>query len=1333
MHSPDASLPEEFGRYRIRRKLGAGAMGTVYVADDTQLMRQVAIKIPQLKPDGFPDLLERFHREARTAATLRNSHICPVYDVGVIDGQHFISMTFIEGKTLAEVSRSNARITERQILILVRKLAQALQDAHQHGIVHRDLKPANIMIDTRGEPVVMDFGLAFQTQMPSERLTVDGHIVGSPAYMSPEQLSGDTKTLTPAVDQYALGVTLYELLTKQLPFQGSFASIINQIINQPPPSPRQLRPNLDPQIDELCLKLMAKNPEQRFPSMQDVADRVTAILKSESRVDTAKSPIKPAADVINGSPDYFDKIQQRIAALIEKAELREALDVVKDIAQMQDAEPREWARQMQKEISSKIQERKGQLNILANVAAKLIREHDYAEAVNVLSSIPEAERTEEVQDLLGDAENKAEETNLLMNDIQQAIANDQPKELAPVIRRYLQLKPGNAAVRSLADDLKKYGPEELIRIRRRRQNYFDPAPPLFQPMHLVYALGGISGLALAVYAWTLFYLVPSGTVVVDVFDARISINFLNHEITSSSSGQQFALRSSDQQRMSFMIDGNESTTREINVANREIKRLAARIKDDKLDLQISSNLPNFTASEKDSDGESVSRTAPASLGQLPTTSPDQFKEERFDLMSESDLNAMSSPKILWKRADQKLIGTLVENSDSGWLWKISQRKVSGDFDLEVDFLVVGSNFVDVGLPLKDTVGHLKIGKQGTALHWIDGKDTDWKKNGPPVGNKEMRLKPDTRHQLSVSVRHAGNDVSVDAKLDGEVVCQLKSSRSRISIPKIEVPTPDHVKLVTELSKRNDSRLEIHRFRVRDLGPGLPDSSPNLLEMKSDTSTTATAPRPSKASRIIIDADFAKSNGGFNNLDVHHILSEHKDSEYRYVGKKTGWWWNGIEPAVGKKENRQLDDFNLEFALRMVGKKKGWFVVRFGLAQKDQLSLCIDETGRIRLLRGTDVVLVAPTLPRNLKPIDQFNAVQLSVENKTVRVTVNDEQVFEKRLEQYVGRSVRIWLAPDEVPFDVRLNRVKLQTSTASPPSTTKELRKLVGHKKSIRAVQFLPGNEQAVSVSDDKSFKIWNVATGKVIHELQGHRAEVSSVSVSEDGRRALTGCADGLVRFWDLETRQVVKTLKGHTRPITSVVLARDSKMAWAAADDGTIRAWDLRTSAGSKLIAGPGTGTTIEVSSNEKSIAAGNSHGQVHIQAASGGCSLAGHSAGTIGGIAFTPDDGKVITASDDGTLRLWGLNNCKEIHRFAGAGASFKSVRITSNGRYAIAGNLDWKIYVFDLQTGDAIYEIRADRSVNQLLTLSADNRQVLTAGDDDHDLHLWQLPNIISQGK
>jgi tRNA A-37 threonylcarbamoyl transferase component Bud32 len=153
------AVSQMFGRYRIDKLLGQGAMGSVYQVFDTHLQRNVALKIPKVDA-GDAALLERFYREARTAGAIRNANICPVYDVGELDGQHFISMAYIDGKPLSSFIRPGKPIPIKSIALLVRKLALALQEAHALGVVHRDLKPDNIMIDAKQEPVIMDFGLA---------------------------------------------------------------------------------------------------------------------------------------------------------------------------------------------------------------------------------------------------------------------------------------------------------------------------------------------------------------------------------------------------------------------------------------------------------------------------------------------------------------------------------------------------------------------------------------------------------------------------------------------------------------------------------------------------------------------------------------------------------------------------------------------------------------------------------------------------------------------------------------------------------------------------------------------------------------------------------------------------------------------------------------------------------------------------------------------------------------------------------------------------------------------------------------------------------------------
>ncbi len=206
-------LGRTIGRYKILKVLGSGSMGSVFLAHDSQLDRQVALKAPRLEHDSTGELSQRLYREARAAATLNHPNICPIYDVSEHEGTCFIAMGYVSGQPLAAYVTSKKRQPEREAAKVVRKIALALQEAHAHGILHRDLKPTNIMIDKRGEPIVMDFGVAcWFDDRTQTRLTQQGALVGTPAYMSPEQIEGRTK-IGPASDIYSLGVLLYQILT----------------------------------------------------------------------------------------------------------------------------------------------------------------------------------------------------------------------------------------------------------------------------------------------------------------------------------------------------------------------------------------------------------------------------------------------------------------------------------------------------------------------------------------------------------------------------------------------------------------------------------------------------------------------------------------------------------------------------------------------------------------------------------------------------------------------------------------------------------------------------------------------------------------------------------------------------------------------------------------------------------------------------------------------------------------------------------------------------------------------------------------------------------------
>jgi TPR repeat protein len=245
----------------VRARLGSGSFGTVYRAYDPQLDREVALKL--LRPEALaaPGAVERFRREAQAAARMLHPHIVPVHDAGEHDGRHFIAAAYIAGRTLASAIPDGG-MEPRRAAALTAQLLDALAYAHGRGVLHRDVKPSNALLDDADRLYLTDFGLARPTERERTRLTEQGALLGTPAYMAPEQIDGDA-SVGPAADQYSAGVVLYQLLTGRLPFEGSLSEMVYQAVHRAPPPPSQVRPGLDAGLEAICLKALAKRPQDR--------------------------------------------------------------------------------------------------------------------------------------------------------------------------------------------------------------------------------------------------------------------------------------------------------------------------------------------------------------------------------------------------------------------------------------------------------------------------------------------------------------------------------------------------------------------------------------------------------------------------------------------------------------------------------------------------------------------------------------------------------------------------------------------------------------------------------------------------------------------------------------------------------------------------------------------------------------------------------------------------------------------------------------------------------------------------------------------------------------
>lgn len=304
--------PSVFGPYEVLDKLARGGMGTVYLVRDPRLDRQAALKVSRYSDSHRPDLLKRFYHEARAAARLQHPNLCAVYEVGAIDGVHYLTMPYLEGTTLASLVH-NYVARPAAAAALAETLAWAIAFAHARDVVHRDLKPVNIMMVGRDrlQPVIVDFGVALRLDGEDDRLTVPGQLIGTVAYMAPEQHAAEPALAGPACDIYSLGVILYELLTGAPPFEGSAQRVRDKKLRADYRPLSAACPEAGPALDAICRRALAPAAADRFATMTAFAEALAQVSMAPGAMPAAAPTravgTQPTASTV--PPDLFTLVR----------------------------------------------------------------------------------------------------------------------------------------------------------------------------------------------------------------------------------------------------------------------------------------------------------------------------------------------------------------------------------------------------------------------------------------------------------------------------------------------------------------------------------------------------------------------------------------------------------------------------------------------------------------------------------------------------------------------------------------------------------------------------------------------------------------------------------------------------------------------------------------------------------------------------------------------------------------------------------------------------------------------------------------------------------------
>ncbi len=460
---------------------------------------------------AYPDLADAlqsyFEGEALIGdAALKHPNICSVFDAGEHEGTAYITMDFIDGVPLSRFIGSSKLQSLESVLRMLKTIAQAVEHAHSKGVIHRDLKPGNILVDGDFNPVVTDFGLARRVESADEsRITQEGLLIGTPAYMAPEQVKGEQAKVGTASDIYSLGVIFFEMLTCRLPFDGKMPELLAKVLRDAPPIPSKIRTDLPEDVDDLCLKMLQKLPEHRYGSIASVIKAITLV---ENKIKQA--PVTPGPNAQQQSP--FEIQKAHIELMLKKGQYTAAIQDLEKLAAEKSPGARvvgEWAR---KTLTTARAESKALspagLAALLQTAEQMFQKSDYLGCIQLLEDVPTLRRTDAMEDLLRKACKREADSEELLADIKDLEHRQQIDGLEPLVKRFLKLKPGSSYGKRLLEALQSYGKTPAS----RRTYHYDkgrlqamPEPSFVKQWAVLGSLVFVLAF-LSVYSYVIFYL-----------------------------------------------------------------------------------------------------------------------------------------------------------------------------------------------------------------------------------------------------------------------------------------------------------------------------------------------------------------------------------------------------------------------------------------------------------------------------------------------------------------------------------------------------------------------------------------------------------------------------------------------------------------------------------------------------------------------------------------------------------------------------------------------------------------------------------------------------------
>jgi WD40 repeat protein len=1323
--------------YELRAQIGVGGYGVVYRAVQPSVGREVAVKIILPQYANHPDFIRRFEAEAQLVARLEHPHIVPLYDYWRQPDSAFLVMRYVRGGSLHD-RLTGEPWSPQAVTGLLDQLGAALTIAHRHGVIHRDLKPANILLDEDGNAYLADFGIAKDLGAPTDTgipvTTQTGAVVGSPAYISPEQIKAEA--ITPQTDIYSLGIMLYEILTGALPFEGPTPVVVMfKHVHEQLPRLQMHRSDLPDALNSVIQRATAKHPDQRYADvMALVADYRHAIGAAplERSFGGAATSAKPAGNgqrttggrrtgsIYDTGVLYHTALMDAVVPTIENpykglrafqeadaADFfgREAL-VQRLLARMAEPGDGGWevgdGKSKASNSPSPIPHPPSPTSRFLAVIGPSGSGKSSVVRAGVIPALRRGalpgSRHWFVVEMIPGAHPMAELANALLK-----VAVGQPQNLLQRLQKdergltdaVQRLLPGGAETELLLviDQFEEVF--TLVESEAERTHFLNSLLAAVTDRHT--RLRVIMTLRADFYDRPLLYtglseLVRQRTEVV----TPLAANELQHAIVGPARRVGVGLEPELVAAILRDVGEQPGTLPLMEYALTELFDRRSGRSMSLASYQKSGGVMGALARRADAIYQSFGPPEQEATRQLflrLVTLGEGMEDTRRRVLR-SELTALSNDERRAMREEQispdssliarrsSLMDKVIDTYGKYWLLTFDRDPLTRGPTVEVAHEALIRTWSRLRDWLDASRDDLRTQRRlaAAAAEWTAaGRDRSYLASGVRLEqfdewarDTQLALNADERAYLDASLaeRHALR-AQEQARVAREAALERRS--------------------------RNVLRALVGVFVVATLlGLGLA-----TLAFTQRQAAQRNAQQAQEAQNVaLVNEERAKSEAG--RAEQNAQAAQQSAAEARNLALSAGAQaaarqgntdlalalalaGNQLDPAIPQEQLTLAEAAYIPGTRRVYrGHTNRVEAVAFTPDGTKALSGANDQTLILWDIASGDVIR------RFEGHTEMVGTVAMLPDGRHALSGSNDKTLILWDLE--TGQALRTFQATDEVQ-GVAVSPDGRQALSSSQDglltlwdiATGREVYKLTGHTQEVKNAVFSSDGRTAISCSADQTMILWDLATGQVQGKFEGLNREINDLALSPDGKTLFTGSADGLGILWNVQTKQEIRRFYGHIGEVRSVRFSPDGKWVATGSLDSTVMVWDAAT------------GERVR--------------------------HLAGHGA-AIRSIAFSPDGHSLLSASEDQTLRLWNLDYGAEVRSFTGHTDSINRVAVSPDGKTALSGSGDYTLILWDLATGQRLRQFAGHEGTVQGVAFSPDGKTAISAANDNL-LILWDV--------